>query len=95
MIPVRPVRRGGRSVQDLLRNGAEDELLSMRAPPVRRPALPPSPRLRRPRHPGWKSLTIVGTGDFNADKHADLIARTSTGYLYRYLGTGKGTIGSG
>ncbi|MER5891106.1 FG-GAP-like repeat-containing protein [Streptomyces sp. NPDC001941] len=43
----------------------------------------------------WKSLTIVGAGDLNGDKHADLIARTANGDLYRYYGTGKGTIGSG
>ncbi|WP_406861491.1 VCBS repeat-containing protein [Streptomyces sp. HUAS MG47] len=43
----------------------------------------------------WKSLTIVGAGDLNGDRHADLVARTATGDLYRYYGTGKGTIGSG
>ncbi|MFD4695719.1 FG-GAP repeat domain-containing protein [Streptomyces sp. NPDC058463] len=43
----------------------------------------------------WKSLTIVGAGDLNGDKHADLVARTTNGDLYRYYGTGKGTISSG
>ncbi|MEU8527458.1 VCBS repeat-containing protein [Streptomyces sp. NPDC048629] len=43
----------------------------------------------------WKSLTIVGAGDLNGDKHADLVARTATGDLYRYYGTGRSTIGSG
>ena len=43
----------------------------------------------------WKSLTIVGAGDLNKDKHADLVARTANGDLYRYYGSGKGTIGSG
>ncbi|MEE1752890.1 FG-GAP repeat domain-containing protein [Streptomyces sp. SP18CS02] len=44
---------------------------------------------------GWKSLTIVGAGDLNGDKHADLVARTTNGDLYRYYGTGKATIGGG
>ncbi|MFD9501660.1 FG-GAP repeat domain-containing protein [Streptomyces sp. NPDC060035] len=43
----------------------------------------------------WKSLTIVGAGDLNGDKHADLVARTTNGDLYRYYGTGKGTVGAG
>ncbi|MEU7281683.1 FG-GAP-like repeat-containing protein [Streptomyces sp. NPDC045431] len=43
----------------------------------------------------WKGLTIVGAGDLNNDKNADLLARTATGDLYRYNGTGKGTIGDG
>ncbi|HWU06224.1 MAG TPA: VCBS repeat-containing protein [Streptomyces sp.] len=43
----------------------------------------------------WKSLTIVGAGDLNGDKHADIVARTTNGDLYRYYGTGKGTISSG
>ncbi|MFF7255668.1 FG-GAP repeat domain-containing protein [Streptomyces microflavus] len=43
----------------------------------------------------WKGLTIVGAGDLNGDKHADLVARTANGDLYRYNGTGKGTISSG
>ena len=43
----------------------------------------------------WKGLTIVGAGDLNGDKHADLVARTTNGDLYRYYGTGKGTISSG
>ncbi|MEV7463624.1 FG-GAP-like repeat-containing protein [Streptomyces rubiginosohelvolus] len=43
----------------------------------------------------WKGLTIVGAGDLNNDKHADLVARTTNGDLYRYNGTGKGTISSG
>jgi len=43
----------------------------------------------------WKNLTIVGAGDLNGDKHADLVARTTNGDLYRYYGTGKGTISSG
>ncbi|HEY9374593.1 VCBS repeat-containing protein, partial [Streptomyces sp.] len=44
---------------------------------------------------GWKSLTIVGAGDLNGDRVADLVARTATGDLYRYYGTGRSTIGSG
>ncbi|MFJ8649528.1 FG-GAP-like repeat-containing protein [Streptomyces sp. NPDC093546] len=43
----------------------------------------------------WKGLTIVGAGDLNNDKNADLLARTATGDLYRYNGTGKGTIADG
>ncbi|MFF3527652.1 FG-GAP repeat domain-containing protein [Streptomyces rubiginosohelvolus] len=43
----------------------------------------------------WKGLTIVGAGDLNNDKHADLVARTTNGDLYRYNGTGKNTITSG
>lgn len=43
----------------------------------------------------WKGLTIVGAGDLNRDKHADIVARTTNGDLYRYYGTGKGTISSG
>ncbi|MFD9544765.1 FG-GAP repeat domain-containing protein [Streptomyces sp. NPDC060022] len=43
----------------------------------------------------WKTLTIVGAGDLNGDKHADIVARTTNGDLYRYYGTGKGTISSG
>ncbi|MER5888486.1 VCBS repeat-containing protein [Streptomyces sp. NPDC001941] len=43
----------------------------------------------------WKGLTIVGAGDLNGDKHADLVARTANGDLYRYYGTGKGTVSSG
>ncbi|MGV9313719.1 FG-GAP repeat domain-containing protein, partial [Streptomyces sp. NPDC003691] len=43
----------------------------------------------------WKGLKIVGAGDLNRDKRADLIARTANGDLYRYYGTGKGTISSG
>ncbi|WP_031069085.1 FG-GAP repeat domain-containing protein [Streptomyces sp. NRRL S-118] len=44
---------------------------------------------------GWKGLTIVGAGDLNNDKKADLLGRTATGDLYRYNGTGAGTIGAG
>ncbi|NEB39609.1 FG-GAP-like repeat-containing protein [Streptomyces sp. SID14515] len=44
---------------------------------------------------GWKSLTIVGAGDLDGDRHADLVARTTAGDLYRYNGTGKGAIGAG
>ncbi|QDY78722.1 FG-GAP repeat domain-containing protein [Streptomyces qinzhouensis] len=44
---------------------------------------------------GWKGLKIVGAGDLNGDRRADLIARTAKGDLYRYYGTGKGTISSG
>ncbi|MDX3237069.1 FG-GAP-like repeat-containing protein [Streptomyces sp. ME03-5709C] len=43
----------------------------------------------------WKGLTIVGAGDLNGDRHADLVARTTNGDLYRYYGTGTGTISSG
>ncbi|MFI1825007.1 FG-GAP-like repeat-containing protein [Streptomyces sp. NPDC020412] len=44
---------------------------------------------------GWKGLTIVGAGDLNGDRHADLLARTANGDLRRYNGTGKGTVSSG
>lgn len=43
----------------------------------------------------WKSLTVVGPGDLNGDGHADLLARTVTGDLYRYFGTGQATIQRG
>ncbi|MEV7105045.1 FG-GAP repeat domain-containing protein [Streptomyces atroolivaceus] len=43
----------------------------------------------------WNGLTIVGAGDLNGDKHADLVARTANGDLYRYNGTGRSTISSG
>ncbi|MEI5032927.1 VCBS repeat-containing protein [Streptomyces sp. S1A(2023)] len=38
---------------------------------------------------------MVGAGDLNGDKHADIVARTANGDLYRYAGTGTGTIGNG
>ncbi|MFJ2911749.1 FG-GAP-like repeat-containing protein [Streptomyces sp. NPDC087228] len=44
---------------------------------------------------GWKNLTIVGAGDLNGDKHADLVTRATNGDLYCYYGTGNGTISSG
>jgi hypothetical protein len=44
---------------------------------------------------GWKGLTIVGAGDLDNDKKADLLGRTATGDLYRYKGTGAGTLGAG
>lgn len=44
---------------------------------------------------GWKNLTIVGAGDLNGDRHADLVARTAAGDLLRYDGTGRGAIGNG
>ncbi|MFD9503679.1 FG-GAP repeat domain-containing protein [Streptomyces sp. NPDC060035] len=44
---------------------------------------------------GWKSLTIVGAGDLNKDGIGDLLARTTTGDLYRYDGNGTGGVRSG
>ncbi|MFI1827910.1 FG-GAP-like repeat-containing protein [Streptomyces sp. NPDC020412] len=43
----------------------------------------------------WKALTVVGAGDLNADGHADLLARDAAGALWRYDGTGAGTIRAG
>ncbi|WP_237546874.1 FG-GAP-like repeat-containing protein, partial [Streptomyces sp. SID161] len=43
---------------------------------------------------GWGSAydTVVGVGDITGDGKADLIARDTTGALYRYCGTGTGTF---
>ncbi|MGW4200700.1 FG-GAP repeat domain-containing protein [Streptomyces sp. NPDC004726] len=43
----------------------------------------------------WKPMTIVGAGDLNGDKRADLLARDAAGVLWRYYGNGKGGIGAG
>ncbi|MEU9608771.1 FG-GAP-like repeat-containing protein [Streptomyces sp. NPDC048057] len=43
----------------------------------------------------WKALTVVGAGDLNGDGHADLLARDAAGALWRYDGTGAGTIRAG
>ncbi len=40
---------------------------------------------------GWNGFTsVVGSGDFNGDRKADVIARTSSGLLYLYPGNGSG-----
>ncbi|MFI2765679.1 FG-GAP repeat domain-containing protein [Streptomyces echinatus] len=43
---------------------------------------------------GWGSAynTVVGIGDITGDGKADLVARDTTGALYRYSGTGTGTF---
>ncbi|MFI0813787.1 FG-GAP-like repeat-containing protein [Streptomyces echinatus] len=43
---------------------------------------------------GWGSAynTVVGVGDITGDGKADLIARDTTGALYRYSGTGTGAF---
>ena len=44
---------------------------------------------------GWDSFdTILGAGDFNGDKKADLLARKPDGTLWLYSGTGSGKAGS-
>ncbi|MEU5976118.1 VCBS repeat-containing protein [Streptomyces sp. NPDC047315] len=43
----------------------------------------------------WKALTVVGAGDLNGDGQADLLARDAAGALWRYDGTGAGTIRPG
>jgi hypothetical protein len=42
---------------------------------------------------GWKGLTLIGAGDLNGDRHADLLVRDGAGVLWRYYGNGKGAIG--
>ncbi|MEU3921763.1 FG-GAP-like repeat-containing protein [Streptomyces sp. NPDC029004] len=40
----------------------------------------------------WKGLTLIGAGDLNGDGHGDLLARDAGGELWRYDGTGTGTL---
>ncbi|MGW7367652.1 FG-GAP repeat domain-containing protein [Streptomyces sp. NPDC054841] len=40
----------------------------------------------------WKGLTLIGAGDLNGDRHGDLLARDAGGELWRYDGTGAGTL---
>ncbi|MER7838556.1 hypothetical protein ABTY98_22420 [Streptomyces sp. NPDC096040] len=44
---------------------------------------------------GWGSTynTVVGVGDITGDGKNDLVARDSTGHLYRYGGKGNGSFG--
>jgi SpoIID/LytB domain protein len=40
---------------------------------------------------GWQDFTsVLGAGDFNGDRKADVIARTAGGLLYLYPGSGSG-----
>ncbi|WP_405807604.1 FG-GAP-like repeat-containing protein [Streptomyces sp. NBC_00210] len=41
---------------------------------------------------GWKNLLIVGAGDLNGDGKGDVLARDASGALWRYNGTGQGTL---
>lgn len=41
---------------------------------------------------GWKGYRLVGAGDIDRDGHADLVARDPGGELWRYGGTGAGTL---
>ncbi|MGW2594145.1 FG-GAP-like repeat-containing protein [Streptomyces sp. NPDC001515] len=41
---------------------------------------------------GWKGYLITGAGDLNGDGRGDLLARDTAGVLWRYAGTGKGTL---
>ncbi|MGM0929050.1 MAG: FG-GAP-like repeat-containing protein [Actinomycetota bacterium] len=44
---------------------------------------------------GWNPYSeIVGTGDINGDRRADLLAKHSNGSVYFYAGTGTGSFGS-
>ncbi|WP_405599572.1 FG-GAP repeat domain-containing protein [Streptomyces sp. NBC_01410] len=40
----------------------------------------------------WKGLTLIGAGDLNGDGRGDLLARDAGGELWRYDGTGTGTL---
>jgi hypothetical protein len=44
---------------------------------------------------GWSQLSIYAPGDWNGDKKADLMGRTSDGRLLLYPGTGTGAVRSG
>lgn len=42
---------------------------------------------------GWQIYnSAVGAGDMNGDRFGDLLARDSAGVLWRYNGTGTGTL---
>lgn len=41
---------------------------------------------------GWKGYRLIGAGDIDRDGHADLLARDPAGELWRYGGTGTGTL---
>ncbi|MFC4611996.1 FG-GAP-like repeat-containing protein [Streptomyces maoxianensis] len=41
---------------------------------------------------GWKGLMIVGAGDLNGDGKGDVLTRDASGALWRYNGTGQGTL---
>jgi hypothetical protein len=44
---------------------------------------------------GWNTMTaLVAPGDFSGDGRADLLARDSSGRLWMYPSTGKGTLGA-
>jgi hypothetical protein len=52
-----------------------------------------SPRVRV--GTGWNALTqIVGAGDVDGDRRADLLGRDSSGRLWLYPGRGDGTVGT-
>ncbi|MEO3976602.1 VCBS repeat-containing protein [Streptomyces sp. CAU 1734] len=41
---------------------------------------------------GWTYTLTAGAGDLNGDRAGDVVARDRTGVLYRFDGTGKGTL---
>ncbi|MEV3989523.1 FG-GAP-like repeat-containing protein [Streptomyces sp. NPDC049837] len=41
---------------------------------------------------GWKGHRLIGAGDTDRDGHGDLLARDPSGELWRYGGTGTGTL---
>ncbi|MFI2352019.1 FG-GAP repeat domain-containing protein [Streptomyces sp. NPDC019443] len=41
---------------------------------------------------GWKGLMTVGAGDLNGDGKGDVLTRDASGALWRYNGTGGGTL---
>ncbi|MFG3507488.1 FG-GAP-like repeat-containing protein [Streptomyces sp. NPDC047821] len=41
---------------------------------------------------GWKGYRLIGAGDIDGDGNGDLLARDGSGELWRYGGTGKGTL---
>jgi hypothetical protein len=40
-----------------------------------------------------EKVAVVGAGDITGDGKADLVARDTSGNLYRYTGNGKGSFG--